>query len=134
MSSNTFYVQAGPSPQNPDMAACHYYSDYACTQEVQEPLRIPKDAGEVVFVLVPYAAAANPSKVSNQWLMVGSVADRVDTAAIDPIMTPATGNTVRIPMPKEKTVKQGVILLFSSQGPTTQLYASDDPTVINEGQ
>ncbi len=129
--SHTFYVQAGAPLAEPNRAVCAYYTDYACTQRVESPLKIPQDAGMVTFVLVPFIASANPSPTPNNWLLVGAVDDRVDTPAIDPSMTLAAANAVSITMPTTQQVQQGVILLFSSQGATTQLFASKDPIIEN---
>lgn len=131
--SNTFYVQAGALPVEPNRAVCAYFTDYACTRRVESPLKIPQDAGSVTFVLVPYLASANPSPTPNTWLLVGAVDDRVDTPAIDPSMTLAAANAVTIAMPTIDKVQQGVILLFSSQGATTQLFATKDPVIQNDG-
>jgi hypothetical protein len=81
-------------------------------------------AGEAIFVQVPTVA---------NWLLVGAVADRVDTTVIDPSFLPATFNQVSVPMPHTQVITQGVLLIFSSQGTTTQLYSSADPTVVNDG-
>lgn len=129
----TFYIQAGALPADPNRAVCAYFSDYACTRRVESPLSIPQDAGSVTFVLVPYLAGVNPSPTPNNWLLIGAVDDRVDTPAIDPAMTLAAANAVTITMPTNQQVQQGVILLFSSQGATTQLFATKDPIVENNG-
>lgn len=131
--SNTFYIQAGAPLADPNRAVCAYFKDYACTQRLESPLRIPPDAGSATFVLVPYLPGINPSPTPNNWLLIGAVDDRVDTPAIDPVMTLAAANAVTISMPTDQKVQQGVILLFSSQGPTTQLFATKDPIVENNG-
>jgi hypothetical protein len=126
-----FYIQVAPDPSG-NYALCNYFRDYACTQPVESPLRIPLHAGAVSFVLVPYLASANPNpKKPNNLMLVGAIADRVDTAAIDPTFIPAVANAVTAPVPVDQVVVQGVVLVFSSQGPRTQLYASCDPQVEN---
>lgn len=122
--SNIFYVKAVPDLTDPQRARCSFYTDYECTQQVFPPLTIPKAAGEVIFVQVT---------TPDHWLLVGAVADRVDTAIVDPSFLPATFNQVSVAMPRDHVIHQGVLLIFSSQGLTTQLYSSADPTVKNNG-
>lgn len=122
-STNIFYVKAVPDKDDPQRAKCTFYTDFDCKNKVKPPLSIPITAGEVIFVGVPTAA---------NWLLVGAVADRVDTTIIDPSFLPATFNQVSVPMPRTEIVTQGVLLIFSSQGTTTQLYSSADPTVKND--
>lgn len=122
--TNIFYVQAGPDKKDPQRARCSFFTDYECTQRVLPPMTIPLNAGEVVFVQVP---------TPDNWLLVGGVADRVDTTVIDPSFLPAAFNQVSVPMPTNQVITQGVLLIFSSQGQQTQLYSSADPTVKNNG-
>lgn len=121
---NIFYIKAVPDKKDPQRAHCSFFTDFACKKQVTPPLSIPKTAGEVVFVQTPTA---------DNLLLVGSVADRVDTTVIDPTFLPAAFNQVAVPMPEEHVITQGVLLIFSSQGLTTQLYSSADPTVRNDG-
>jgi hypothetical protein len=122
-STNIFYVKALPDKDDPQRAKCTFFTDYECKNKVKPPLSIPVAAGEVIFVGVPTVA---------NWLLVGAVADRVDTTIIDPSFLPATFNQVSVPMPHTHIIEQGVLLIFSSQGTTTQLYSSADPTVKND--
>lgn len=122
--TNVFYVQAALDPLDPKRAICTFFTDFDCRKPAKRPLSIPKGAGEVIFVHVP---------TPDRWLLVGAVADRVDTTIIDPSFLPATYNQVSIPMPTDDIITQGVLLIFSSQGTTTQLYSSADPTVQNDG-
>ncbi|HEV6965256.1 MAG TPA: hypothetical protein VK305_07565 [Roseateles sp.] len=116
-------MKAKPDLTDPQRAHCSFFTDYACTRQVVPPLSIPKQAGEVIFVQVTTA---------DNWLLVGGVADRVDTAVVDPSFLPATFNQLAVPMPVTHVVTQGVLLIFSSQGPETRLYSSADPTVRND--
>ncbi|MFN5048464.1 hypothetical protein [Roseateles sp.] len=120
--ATTFYVKASADPSN-RFALCTYYSDPECKNEVESPLRIRRNAGGVTFQMV-----AN----GNGWQLVGAVADRVDTPAIDPTMTPAANNTVTVAMPTATQITEGIVLLFTSTSVPTQLYASADPQVIND--
>jgi hypothetical protein len=122
--TNIFYVKAMPDVTDPQRASCTFYTDYACTNEVTPPMSIPLKAGEAIFVQVD---------TPNHWLLVGAVSDRCDTSVIDPSFLPATYNQVVVPMPVDSIVEEGVLLIFSSQGSTTQLYSSSDPTVRNDG-
>jgi hypothetical protein len=122
--TNIFYVKAVPDKEDPQRAKCTFFTDYDCKNRVKPPLSIPVAAGEAIFVQVPTVA---------NWLLVGAVADRVDTTVIDPSFLPATFNQVSVPMPHTQVITQGVLLIFSSQGTTTQLYSSADPTVVNDG-
>lgn len=122
--TNVYYVQAGVDPLDPKRAVCSFFFDFDCQHPATLPLSIPKQSGEVVFVHV---------QTANQWLLVGAVGDRVDTAIVDPTFLPATYNQVSVPMPTHEVILQGVLLIFSSQGPTTQLYSSADPVVKNNG-
>jgi hypothetical protein len=122
--SSTFYVQAVPDPLDPQRARCTFFTDYACTDQVKSPMSIPVTAGEVIFVQV-----ATP----NHWLLVGAVADRCDTSVIDPSFLPSAFNQVVVPMPVDRIISQGILLIFSSQGVATQLYSSSDPIVKNNG-
>jgi hypothetical protein len=131
--ANFFYVQVAPDPTD-KYALCNYFSDFACTQPVASPLKVPKAAGAASFVLVPYLAEANPNpNQSNDLILVGAIADRVDTPAIDPTLIPATTNTVTVQLPVNQVITQGVLLVFSSQGTSTTLYATSDPQVENSG-
>lgn len=121
-STHIFYVKAVPDEDDPQRAKCTFFTDYDCKHKVKPPLSIPIAAGEAVFVGVPTAA---------NWLLVGAVADRVDTTIIDPSFLPATFNQVAVPMPRTEIITQGVLLIFSSQGTTTQLYSSADPVIKN---
>ncbi|HEY8877314.1 MAG TPA: hypothetical protein VIN03_07105 [Roseateles sp.] len=121
--TNIFYVKAVPDKKDPQRAHCSFFTDYACKKKVETPLSIPKAAGEVIFVQVT---------TEDNWLLVGGVADRVDTAIVDPSFLPATFNQLSVPMPRDHVIHQGVLLIFSSQGTTTQLYSSADPTVKND--
>ena len=122
-STNIFYVKAMPDPIDPQRARCTFFTDYACTQKASLPLSVPLTAGEAIFVQV-----AAP----NNWLLVGGVADRCDTSVIDPTFLPSTFNQLVVPMPTDRVISQGVLLIFSSQGATTQLYSSSDPVVKND--
>lgn len=122
--TNTYYVKARPDLTDPQRAHCSFFTDYACTQQVLPPLSIPKMAGEVIFVQVMTA---------DNWLLVGGVADRVDTPVVDPSFLPAAFNQLAVPMPVGRPIRQGVLLIFSSQGPVTQLFSSGDPVVQNDG-
>lgn len=121
--TSIFYVKAVPDKEDSQRAKCTFFTNYECTNKVKPPLSIPVDAGEVVFVGVTTAA---------NWLLVGAVADRVDTTIIDPSFLPATFNQVSVPMPRTHVITQGVLLIFSSQGTTTQLYSSADPVIKND--
>jgi hypothetical protein len=120
-----FYVKAVLDPNDTERVQCTYYTASDCNPESQvvPPLKIPKAAGAAFFVNVPTEA---------NLLLVGSVADRVDTSIIDPTYAAATSNLASVAMPTAVIVEQGVLLIFSSQGGTTQLYSSADPTVIND--
>ena len=120
--TNIFYVKAVPDKEDPQRAKCTFFTDYDCKTKVKPPLSIPLTAGEAIFVQVPTTA---------NWLLVGAVADRVDTTVIDPSFLPATFNQVAVPMPLTEVITQGVLLIFSSQGTTTQLYSSADPVIKN---
>ena len=122
-STNIFYVKAVPDKEDPQRAKCTFFTDYDCKNKVKPPLSIPLAAGEAIFVQVPTVA---------NWLLVGAVADRVDTTVIDPSFLPATFNQVAVPMPRTQVITQGVLLIFSSQGTTTQLYSSADPVIKND--
>ncbi len=129
--SSLFYVQVAPDPTD-SYALCNYFTDYECTQQVWSPLQVPLDAGLVRFVLVPYLASANPDPdKSNTLLLVGAIADRVDTPVIDPTLIPAAVNTVTVALSTSQVVMKGMVLVFSSQGAETKLYASSDPQVEN---
>lgn len=121
-STNVFYVQAAPDKKDPQRAHCTFFTDYECTQKVKPPLSIPLTSGEAIFVQVT---------TPDNWLLVGGVADRVDTAVVDPTFLPAAFNQVSIPMPRDRVVTQGVLLIFSSQGTETRLFSSGDPIVKN---
>lgn len=121
---NIFYVKAVPAKKDPLRANCTFYTDYACTQPAPVPLSIPLNAGEAIFVQVTTA---------DNWLLVGGVADRVDTPVVDPSFLPATFNQLVVPMPLDRVITQGVLLIFSSQGTETQLYSSGDPIIKNNG-
>lgn len=121
--TNIFYVKAVPDKEDPQRAKCTFFTDYDCKNKVKPPLSIPVTAGEAIFVQVSTAA---------NWLLVGAVADRVDTTVIDPSFLPATFNQVAVPMPVTHVITQGVLLIFSSQGTTTQLYSSADPVIKND--
>ncbi len=120
--TNVFYVQATKDPLDEKRAICTFFTDFDCRWPAKKPLSIPKGAGEVIFVHVP---------TPDHWLLVGAVADRVDTPIVDPSFLPATFNQVSVAMPTEEVITQGILLIFSSQGATTQLYSSADPTVQN---
>ncbi|MFG6414791.1 hypothetical protein ACG02S_12865 [Roseateles sp. DC23W] len=120
--TNIFYVKAVPDKDDPQRAKCTFFTDFDCKYKVKPPLSIPQSAGEAVFVHAPSAA---------NWLLVGAVADRVDTTIVDPSFLPATFNQVSIPMPRTEVITQGVLLIFSSQGTTTQLFSSADPVIRN---
>lgn len=122
--SNIFYVKAVPAKKDPLRAQCSFYTDYACTQPAPLPLTIPLETGEAIFVQVT---------TPDNWLLVGGVADRVDTSVVDPSFLPATFNQLVVPMPTDRVITQGVLLIFSSQGTTTQLYSSGDPIIKNNG-
>lgn len=121
--TNIFYVKAVPDKGDSQRAKCAFFTDYDCKNKVKPPLSIPVTAGEAIFVGVPTSA---------DWLLVGAVADRVDTTIIDPSFLPATFNQVSVPMPRTHIITQGVLLIFSSQGTTTQLYSSADPVIKND--
>jgi hypothetical protein len=123
-STNVFYVQATKDPLDPARAVCAFFTDFDCRKPAKRPLTIPKGASEVIFVHVP---------TPDHWLLVGAVADRVDTAIVDPSFLPATFNQISVAMPTEQVITQGILLIFSSQGTTTQLYSSADPVVQNDG-
>ncbi len=118
----TFYVKASADPSNL-YALCTYYTDPECQHPVDSPLSIPRQAGGVTFQLVSNG---------NNWQMVGAVADRVDTPEIDPTMVPAVSNAVTVAMPTNTQITEGIVLVFTSTNVPTQLYASADPTVIND--
>lgn len=122
--TNIFYVKAVPDKDDSQRAKCTFFTDFDCKNKVKPPLSIKVTAGEVIFVGAPTAA---------NWLLVGAVADRVDTTIIDPTFLPASFNQVSVPMPETHVIEQGVLLIFSSQGTKTQLYSSADPTVVNDG-
>ena len=121
-STNVFYVQATQDPLDPKRAVCAFFTDFECRNPAKRPLSIPQDAGEVIFVHVP---------TLDHWLLVGAVADRVDTTIVDPSFLPATFNQVAVEMPTEEIITQGILLIFSSQGTETCLYSSADPVVHN---
>lgn len=116
-----FYVKASADPSNL-YALCTYYSDPECQHQVDSPLSIPQRAGGATFQLV-----AN----GNNWQMVGAIADRVDTAKIDPTLVPAVNNAVTVAMPTDIQITEGVVLVFTSTNVPTQLYASADPVIKN---
>ncbi len=121
-----FYVKAVLDPIHTERVQCTYFTASDCNSESQvwPPLRIPKAAGAAFFVNVQTEA---------NLLLVGSVADRVDTSIIDPTYSAATSNLSTVPMPTAVIIEQGVLLIFSSQGATTRLYSSTDPTIVNDG-
>jgi len=121
---NTFYVKAVAADRN-QYASCQYFTDPGCQNQVFSPLTISQSAGSVVFQLVA---------TGNGWAMVGAVADRVDTPEVDPTMVPASGpSTVSVPITTTTQVTTGIVLVFSSTVVPTQLFASSDPQVKNNG-
>jgi hypothetical protein len=120
--TNVFYVKAEKDPADPKRVSCTFFKDFDCRKRAGRPLRIPRDAGEVIFVHVP---------TLENLLLVGALADRVDTTIVDPSYQAAVFNQVSVPMPTEEPITQGILLIYSSQGNRTQLYSSADPIVEN---
>ena len=120
-----FYVKAVVDPADKQRAQCTFYTASDCNpkSQVVPPLQIPKAAGAAIFVNVPTDA---------NLLLVGAVADRVDTSIIDPTYVVATSNFVTVAMPTAVVIEQGVLLIFSTQGASTQLFSSADPTIVND--
>ncbi|MEO6278591.1 DP-EP family protein [Roseateles sp.] len=124
----TYYVQTGVDPLDPKRAACVFFFDKACKQPATQPLKIKQSSGGITF------AMASPQHSGCGWALVGAVADRTDTVAIDPSFIPSPDHAqVTVPVTTQQQVTVGVLLIFSSTQSPTQLYASADPQVQNDG-
>ena len=122
--TTTYYVQAQP---NGLFAACSYFADPQCTQPVaSNALVIPSTASACEI------AEAEGSELT---LMGASY----KTLGHAPVMTDhnfsaAASGVVSVVMPTTKTVTKGVVLIFSTRGTVSTLYASSDPEVSNGDQ
>ena len=124
----TYYVQTGADPLDPKRASTVFFFDKACKQPATQPLTIKQSSGGITFVM------ASPQHSGCSCALVGAVADRTDTAAIDPSFIPSPDQVqVTVPVTTHHQVTVGVLLIFSSTQTPTQLYSSADPTVKNDG-
>jgi len=118
----TYYVQATISGT---AAACSYFNDYECKEPAKLPLKVSQTAG---FCAITQGAGSALQ-------LVASVFKTIDnpTGLTAQNYAAAIGQTVFVPMPVDRVVTKGVVLLFAPPDVVTTLYASADPQVQNDG-
>ena len=123
MADNTYYVQAKTDAAG-IFATCRYFSDFAATQPVETPLRVPTDAASCLI------GQAEGSDL----VLIGSVFKTLGQAPALNISNYNSANDdgqVTISMPTTSTVTKGVVLLFSDPVTVTMIYPSKDPQITN---
>jgi len=120
----TYYVQASIS-EDGQYAACDYFYDKAAKEPVTgSKLRIPYGAETCVIEQADGSAL----------VLLGA---SFKTLGQPPVMRDSNfsstdgTNSLGIPMPSDREVVKGVVLLFSNPGSVDSLYASADPEVTN---
>lgn len=123
MSDNTYYVQATVDELGV-FASCKYFSDYAATQQVYPPLRVPADAG---FCLIAVADGSDLALMGTVFKTLG----QGPTLNISNYCPASDDGTVAISMPTTSTVTKGAVLLFADPKTVTMIYPSQDPQITN---
>lgn len=123
MSDNTYYVQARIDELGV-FASCKYFSDYAATQQVYPPLRVPADAG---FCLIAVADGSDLALMGTVFKTLG----QGPTLNISNYCPASDDGTVAISMPTTSTVTKGAVLLFADPKKVTMIYPSQDPQITN---
>ena len=123
MPDNTYYVQAKADAQGL-FATCSYFSDFAATQPVEQPLRVPPEATSCLI------GQASGSAL----VLIGSVFKTLGQA---PALNASNyssaddNGVITVAMPTTSLVTKGVVLLFSDPDKVTTIYPSDDPQITN---
>lgn len=119
--TTTYYVKASAADA---FAACTYYADPQGTQPVSaDSLVVPESEGAC------HIAEAEGCELA----LLGA---SYKTLGHAPVMTEgnfaaAVAGVVNVEMPTTKVVTKGVVLIFSTRGSVSTLYASADPQVTN---